>query len=1208
MVGGFEHLVRKKISSGKCSLCALAGGGFVPTTIPDNIKVLVVGEAPGADEVKAGVGFVGRSGKLLRDILFKHFKEDEVGFTNICHCRPSDNRTPKKDEIDICTKTHLIPDIMDLPDHVVLLAVGSSVAVPFLTGGKKNALLNFSVYNGHYVMSAYHPASHFYGNKDALPSIEKAVGMVKQLIDGMSSVGVPHTLVMTSEEADKAYDKLKCYSVLGTDIETTGLDYFENGFYIHTIAFSASDEYTVVFPIDHSSLKDVNHKKHIHDVVRKLLEDNGIVKVFHNAKYDVKMLAQFNFNVVPIADTMLQIHLINDREDSKSLKALAPKYVGKHYIDIPQDFKKPELKPLAKYNAMDAHYTVLLFEKFNAMLSDKQQWILDNIMYPTAETFSDIERNGIKIDVESIADVGQDLSSKIRDVERSIFDELPGGASKYNLKSNKQLQELLFDVLKYPVIKFTNKGSRSTDAGTLKVLAKEHKAPVAKKILEMRKYEKLLGTYVKGLREHIKKDGRIHPDFSQTVTRSYRSSCSNPNLQNIPRNEKSIKNLFVPDDGHVLLNADLSQIELRIIASLSLDPVMLSVYKNNGDIHATTAQAITGKEDWSKEDRSKAKCVCGDTLICTNKGLVRARDLVKSRVDGVFADSSCGLSVSDGVSFNKIDKEIFFKSDDAVRVTTKRGLTLDCSSDHPFVVLKDGKIVHVLAKDLSCKDNVLVKVGAHCFGESDTFPSVSFNGETSYKDYTPPKKITEDIAYFLGIFAADGSISKRGHSYAISIGVKKPWKIELIDKHIGSVFGDRYSKKCYNGVTYYRVSSKAIYEWLLSIGSVVDNKKMVPSVIFSARKEIQTAFIRGMFDFDGCVTNNGISLVQKSKQLIDDIVSLLLNLGIFPRQFVDNVGKYGAYYKVRMVGYDAQQFMRIIGSRDEEKCKKSASFFSGCARRIHGCGSLLEECSSSKDISYYKKTGCLTKTVIDDIQTDNKTLRYLIDNNIWTDQIKSVMSIGKQAVYDVVAPETKLFVTNGFITVDCVNFGLCYGQKAAGLKEYAFNAFGVEMSLDEAELFRDRYFNTYKNVKLWHDFVSDFVNKHHRILYPNGKVVHFPEMANINPLDEDAFSRLNQIYRSAVNYPVQGTGWEILAYIMCRVNKLIKAFDIDARIVNTVHDSIVFSTKEEQVRAIIGLCDSVIKSIDWDWLHVPIIMDFEKGDRWGELEEIKIEK
>ena len=350
-------------------------------------------------------------------------------------------------------------------------------------------------------------------------------------------------------------------------------------------------------PVRHTSGSNVLDALH---VVKPVLEDDCIAKIGHNLKYDILILRKEGIRAAgKLYDTMLASYLLNPNRPEHSLESVGLEYLqhkkraftevlGKRdsFADVPLDEATP-------YAAEDAELAFelkeILFEKLDA--EDLGPLYFD-IEMPLIYVLADIEEAGIKVDINRLEELSKELERELDALQSKIY-SLAG--EEFNINSPKQLGRILFEVLKLKPGKKTKTGF-STNVDVLEELAKSHDLPA--EILNYRTYYKLKTTYVDALPKLInEKTGRIHTSFNQTVTATGRLSSSDPNMQNIPiRGEwgPRIREVFIAEKGCVLISADYSQIELRILAHLCEDEGLIEAFRKNVDIHTRTASEIFG--------------------------------------------------------------------------------------------------------------------------------------------------------------------------------------------------------------------------------------------------------------------------------------------------------------------------------------------------------------------------------------------------------------------------------------------------------------------------------------------------------------------------------------------------------------------------------------------------------------------------------------
>ena len=354
-------------------------------------------------------------------------------------------------------------------------------------------------------------------------------------------------------------------------------------------------------------------------IIGSSIEKNKHKAVGQNLKFDIPILARHGITLDTFhADTMLMSYVLNSTATRHGMDKLAEFYLNYTTVKYKEvtgtaskqiNFSAVEIEVASNYAAEDADITLRLFNKLEDLLKDKptQLNLLNDIEYPLVHVLSKIEQNGAKIDKDKLAEHSKELSEKIADLSAQAF-VISG--EEFNLDSPKQLLEILYEKLKLPILKKTPKGQPSTNEETLQRLSEEYELPGI--ILQYRTLAKLKSTYTDSL---IKIENpltkRIHTSYQQAVTSTGRLSSTEPNLQNIPirtAEGRRIREAFVPEKGNVLISADYSQIELRIMAHLSKDKNLTHAFNNNLDIHSATAAEVFGVSLEGCYPRPKKKC------------------------------------------------------------------------------------------------------------------------------------------------------------------------------------------------------------------------------------------------------------------------------------------------------------------------------------------------------------------------------------------------------------------------------------------------------------------------------------------------------------------------------------------------------------------------------------------------------------------------
>lgn len=469
----------------------------------------------------------------------------------------------------------------------------------------------------------------------------------------IATVEHSYTTVMSECELRKVVDICMGSSILCFDIETSGLDIFTSRIVGISLAIEPHKAWYIPFTIgsDRNALESSYA-----EILRPLFENTKIAKVGQNMKFDILFLRTLGVEVRGEKwDTML-LHYLLDPESRHNMDALSERYLNYSPISIQTLIGKGReqmtmdmvgLQPISEYGCEDADITLQLYYALRPQIESQSLLRLyHEIEEPMIAVLADMEWNGVKIDSERLKDYSVTLTMQLRDLEQRIcaMADTPG----LNVNSGRQIGELLFAKMRIAEKpKMTKTKQFCTDEEYLKGFAAEHE--IVRLILEYRGVKKLLSTYIDALPELVNPvTGHIHTSYNQAVTATGRLSSSNPNLQNIPIRDaigRPIREAFIPsrEDG-LLLSADYSQVELRLMAHLSGDESLCEAFRNGEDIHAATAAKIFGKaiDEVTAEERRRAKTAnFGIIYGISAFGLAQRLDIPRSEakelIDGYFA-------------------------------------------------------------------------------------------------------------------------------------------------------------------------------------------------------------------------------------------------------------------------------------------------------------------------------------------------------------------------------------------------------------------------------------------------------------------------------------------------------------------------------------------------------------------------------------------
>ncbi len=580
---------------------------------PTPCDIMVVGEAPGEREEGIRKPLSGTAGKLLDRMLKEAgLNREQVYITNVVHCSPPDNRTPTKDEIQACKK--YLQAEMDIvkPKYVLLLG---NVALQGALGRSGVTKYRGEIFerDGVQYLPTLHPAAALRQPK-YMPVIKADIIRFAKLVN--QTLTLPGDfrwkLVQSSEDLRQCIDDIMSSDRIAFDVETRGIQPLAPDATIHCLGI-ATPQCSWVIPFDYPGSKFQSQEvaKGVFEVVHKAVTQSSLrIVCAHNGKFDNKWLrSQFGARFPLNFDTMLADYLL-DENSPHGLKYLASLYFNapSYDIPVPPDPNVVSLQKLAKYCALDVYYTLSLQKILEEELKKDRriEGVFHNLLMPASGLFEEVELHGVYVDVDKMESTYSYLKGQIEELENGL-NQLAG--RKINWNSPQQVASVLYGDLKLPIVAFTSSGNPSTSSEeALPYLINEH--PIVEKLLKYREKVKLY-QFIESWKEKINPETRrMYPSFKLHGTVTGRLSCEEPNLQQVPR-DPEVRTLITAPPGWVLVEADYSQVELRVAAALSKDRAMRTAFQTGEDIHMKTAMAVTGlpAEKIDKEMRKKAKAV-----------------------------------------------------------------------------------------------------------------------------------------------------------------------------------------------------------------------------------------------------------------------------------------------------------------------------------------------------------------------------------------------------------------------------------------------------------------------------------------------------------------------------------------------------------------------------------------------------------------------
>ncbi len=456
------------------------------------------------------------------------------------------------------------------------------------------------------------------------------------------------TIVIPSE-VDIFFKKLANYSEIAIDLETTSLDVMKANIVGISIAAGESVWY---LPIAHKHGENLDPKT-VFPRLKAVLCDETVSKIGHNAKYDAIILKRNGFEINQLVfDTMIAAYVLEPGSRGYALSKLADAYLNRQMQPITEligkgknqrSFAEVDIESASRYSGDDADVTLRLKSIFAPRLEKEGlMHLFTDIEMPLMEVLMEMEIRGVCLNIPFLKDMSADLSGKMEQIEKKIYES---AGEEFNINSPKQLAKILFEKIGLKPLQ-KRKTGYSTDIDVLTKLARKHDLPEL--VLEYRQFMKLKSTYVDALPAMVNSEtARIHTSFNQAVTSTGRLSSSNPNLQNIPiRTEfgRTIRKAFIAPPGYVIMSADYSQIELRIMAHMSGDTLLKEAFMEGLDIHTKTASILFGifPELVTPEQRRQAKTInfgvmYGMGSFALSEQLGISRNEAKLFIDNYFA-------------------------------------------------------------------------------------------------------------------------------------------------------------------------------------------------------------------------------------------------------------------------------------------------------------------------------------------------------------------------------------------------------------------------------------------------------------------------------------------------------------------------------------------------------------------------------------------
>lgn len=944
-------------------------------------------------------------------------------------------------------------------------------------------------------------------------------------------------LLESIEEVEKYFNRCEEDNLLTFDWETTGLEYdaIPLGLSLHQRGVGAC-----FIPVDFFFSKGVP----MNELAKICNERFSHYKLIaHNAKYDT-MINKMNgikdecYKI--FADTLVMVHLVNPSLDKQLEKRVAEDFgyvkktfkeiCGKAWNKINWSVEGDSLLDfLAGYAGEDTYWTTKLYYKYNPLMDEDAHRIHDRIELPLIPILRDAKIRGVLIDVPLLKDMGEQIAAELPKILDEVYEEC---GCVFNLNSSKQKAAVFFDKMKLPIISYSKKtGAPSTDAATFEEWDSMG-IRVGALMNEYSELNKLYTGYVKAIPNLVDEHSVLRGDLNSCGTKTGRFASTGPNLQNQPNNYHfPIREAFVPRPGYKFVNYDYSQLELRVMAHMSKDSQFMDIFLHGRDPHGEVAKScgIT---------RKQAKCVNENTLIFTDKGVLRIGDVSTCRIKDTF-DSPMISSVYNGSEMIGVNSFYSNGYDNTLAIITKRGIVRS-SVNHQYVIA-DGTLK--CARDLKVGDEISENA------------QLTYKGSETSIDYNPffdfgdafSIKMDSQWAYIAGVLTGDGCFSAKHIGISVGKGrFFKSWR---------KILKDEFAKKglplTERSNIYMYLGSSRFVKFMIPFGLSDECGKKnfkIPLWVLNGTIEMRKNFLGGLIDTDGTISETGTtSICTKSIQLAEDLCFLLNSIGY-------NFGVEPSWNST----YERWHF------------------------RIHIYSDSLSDLLSSNVIKCPHKVVSLTERV-------SKVGRGAKNS---PNKVLQVLSLGTDYLCDLnVDSPSHLYMTGTLVTHNTMNFGVLYGM---GIGKY-MRTFNVSKA--RAIEMIDSYHKAYVGFAHWKESTENFAKKHGYVKNLFGRIRVFKETTKSKFTRNEAMYYAE--LRQAVNTIIQGTGADIVKLATIAMCRKFKELNLDAHFLLQVHDEVLIEVREDQMmeceRVVIDCMENTVK------LDVPLIADGKILANWGEM-------
>lgn len=1085
----------------------------------------------------------GAAGKYARRIIKEVFGEgSKIVYTTACLCRPNSQDLNAK-ALSLCSSQFLFKFIEECNPKAIL-CLGSIAKKIFSEGVVSDVSDVLSSWGGRILGTASHPAV-VLRNPATEADFRRTV---RQIYNTVNPKHLKKELFTVYDigALDKAIKDISSWEgFVGSDIETTGLDVLAPDSAVTHVSFGqGSRAYSLYF------LKELNpvFKVKTWQFVKQQYAKKNVRHVFHHGVFDTQYLRYHGVEVGPYVDTEVMMFLLNENRIINNLKDLSAEYVGNYEYSIDnKDFIK-----YGMYSAEDSFMVINLFEQLNKYMTPALWRIMTDIIIPFIRLVQEMMLTGLKVNKEQ----ARSVSRSLREEKTKLYADFLEKFKMFrgiNIASSDQLVKVLLSQ-NIPLGKKTkSKESYSVDYEVMQQLSAGGYS-WADYIIKMREIDKLTSTYVDKLPKTVQADGRIHCEIDVLGTSTGRPSCSKPNLLNIPRN-KDIYRMFVADTGKIYVYADM--------------------------------------------------CLHGDTQLDMYGGHKKISDVVCDFQKGFKQHVYCYMPDKNRIGLSRvIDGKCTGRNRKLVRVWLDNGKYIDATPDHKFM-LRDGGY---------CEAGMLVPGTSlmPCYTLVKQDKKSKVNYRFKYPDNNQKgcwlREHTIVASDVMGVDIKDKSmvVHHKDHNGCNNSLSNLAWitRKEHMVLH-GKEGMENPNKNSVNWNTTlagrcHQSESTRLW-WATATEDEIEQRKI----------RISQGMVRS-----GCFKGkNNPRYGKHCSQETKDKISKA------------RMGKGGLF------GSDNP--MWIDGRTNNKRCldcnkkiRLQSTYCVVCApkHRMHKFFNhkvakveFLVETADVYNITVekYHNFALSAGVVVKNSQAEVRTISSLANEQVMIDAYRNDKDLHRITASVVTGKNSSDITKEERQLAKGIMFGLLYGSTAEGLKSYLFSNYGISVSLEEAVQFRNAFFAMYPALPVYYKKLEDEVRTTYQVVSPLGRVRRFPKVYYDLCIDSrwrnGGYEIPVDIRNQAYNAPNQSAASDCAVFIMCNMQRLIHKRRLPAKFVLTVYDSFMIEAENNKdvISEIIGIAEMAVHDILpasplFQWLKVPLKLEYCVGPSWGDLEEIKV--